>query len=71
MHTTRIELIDQLQPTTFGTAGLGFDLTAVAWPKLTQVFASGSKQAFQQCLAGRTAFLSSPSSYGALTQRFL
>jgi hypothetical protein len=42
------------QPTTtlfstFGSAGLGFDLSSEAWPNLTQAFSSGSDKAFHQC----------------------
>jgi len=34
---------------TYGTSGLGLDLTAEAWPSLTQVFSAGSHDAYASC----------------------
>ena len=34
---------------TYGTSGLGLDLTADAWPSLTQVFSAGSHVAVTSC----------------------
>jgi hypothetical protein len=39
---------------TYGTSGLGLDLTAEAWPSLTQVFSAGSHVAVTSC-PGRPA----------------
>jgi hypothetical protein len=34
---------------TYGTSGLGMDLTAEAWPSLTQVFSAGSHKSLASC----------------------
>jgi hypothetical protein len=34
---------------TFGTSGLGLDLTMEAWPQMSQLFAAGSAATFENC----------------------